>query len=48
MRKIPTWNIISSLQFLQQLCNEKNISVNDVTPELTIDVLENAVRFSFN
>jgi len=40
MEKMPTWNIIDSLRFLQRICDKTNLSVHDITPELIIKELD--------
>jgi hypothetical protein len=41
MEIMPTLHIIGSLRFLQELCNDKGLSVHDITPEFIIDVIKN-------
>jgi len=39
IERMPTWNVIDSLRYIQRLCNRKNMSVHDITPELIIEEL---------
>lgn len=48
MEIMSTLRILGSVRFLQRLCNEKNKSVHDLTPELIIKELKDSPRFTFN
>ena len=39
VEQMPMWYTFEALRFLQRLCNQKNISIQDVTPELILDSL---------
>ena len=48
MEIMPTLRILGSLRFLQDLCRDENISIQDVTPELIIDTLKQQPKFCFD
>ena len=45
---MPALGLLGSLRFLQQLCNEKNKTIQEITPELIINELKNSQKFTFN
>ena len=47
MDVMPVLKMIGALRFLQDLCSEKEKTIQDITPELIIDTIKNQPRFSF-
>lgn len=47
MELMPALKLLGSLRLLQRLCNEKNKSVHDITPEIIIKEFKDGPRFTF-
>lgn len=48
IERMPTLRMLGSLRFMQRLCEEKNITIHEMTAELLVNELKYSPKFALS